>query len=292
MKRVLGLLLAMAWAVSAQATTPDLEAIAEVGESYIAAFDKGDAKAVAACWAADADYTDLDGRTHRGREALEMLFAGFFAERRGMKLGIDSQSLRFVSPDVAIEDGVTVVSGGDAPPSAARYSSTLVKRDGKWLLASVREAPIAPAERSAELGVLAPILGNWTATTKDSEVRVTLAPDDTGNFLTLRRTVLAGGLPASAGVDWIAWDPAAKSIRSWTFQSDGSFGKADWKQDGTTWTIESRHTLRDGTKLCEKQSLSLGKDGKLTSRTLSLSAEEKDLPLSEDLVFSRPSKSP
>jgi uncharacterized protein (TIGR02246 family) len=292
MKSLLCLLLALACPAWAQTSNPDLAAVAATGEGYVAAFNKGDAKAVAAFWTEDADYTDLDGQTHRGREAISALFAAYFAANPGAKLAVDSASLRFLTPDTAIEDGASFVSGGRLPPSSALYTSTLVKKDGKWLLASVRERSATAADRSQELGPLGPLLGDWVATSKDGEVRVSLTPDDSGNFLVLRRTVLAQGVPAGAGMDWIAWDPSTKSIRSWSFQSDGSFGQGAWKQDGTAWTIESQHVLRDGTKLREIQSLSIGKDGKLRARTLGLSADEKDLPTPEDLTFDRPKTQP
>src|SRR5262249_53723379 len=38
---------------------------------FIAAYDKGDAKAVAAFWMPDAVYVDEDGREYKGREAIQ-----------------------------------------------------------------------------------------------------------------------------------------------------------------------------------------------------------------------------
>src|SRR5437016_2207236 len=42
-------------------------------QEFIAAFNKGDAKDVAAFWTEDATYTDLDGRQHKGRPAIQKL---------------------------------------------------------------------------------------------------------------------------------------------------------------------------------------------------------------------------
>src|SRR5262245_40016980 len=90
---------------SAEAAT----ALIKKAESFVAAFHKGDAKAVAAHWTADGDYTTQSGKTMKGRDAIEKAFTGLFAENKGLKLRIDSASLRFITPDVAIEDGVTSV---------------------------------------------------------------------------------------------------------------------------------------------------------------------------------------
>jgi uncharacterized protein (TIGR02246 family) len=92
------------------------QAIQKHAEAFVEAFHKGDAKALAAFWAVDGDYTDENGRQFKGRTAIEKAFTELFAEHKGLKLGIDSISLRFVTPDVAIEDGTTAVfAPGGAP---------------------------------------------------------------------------------------------------------------------------------------------------------------------------------
>src|SRR5262245_51667216 len=78
--------------------------LAKKAEAFVEAFHKGDAKALAAFWAPDGDYTDQSGKQLKGREVIEKAFKGFFAENKGLKLRIDSDSLRFVTADVAIEE--------------------------------------------------------------------------------------------------------------------------------------------------------------------------------------------
>src|SRR4051812_24479625 len=80
-------------------------ALLKRAEAFVEAFHKGDAGAVADFWTADGDYTDQTGQQYKGRAAIEKLFRGFFAENKGLKLRIDSESLKFVTGDVAIEDG-------------------------------------------------------------------------------------------------------------------------------------------------------------------------------------------
>ncbi len=266
------------------------EKIAEIGQTYIDAFAKGDAKTISTLWTADADYVDQFGHKTTGREALEKLFTRFFAENKGVQLRIDSESLNIVSPELAIEDGTSaVLIPGEPLPSRARFTNTFVKKDGKWLLASVREAPFFPPDRAAELSGLGWLLGDWEAKTKAGEtVALSIQPASGGNFLVSRRVVLVKGGPVSGGTEWIAWDPAKKTIRSWSFEADGSFGEATWKADGGTWTVESAHTLRDGTRLREIQSLQPAGKGSVTVKTLGLSANEKDLPKPADFVFQRP----
>src|SRR5262249_8670714 len=120
------------WAEQPKEKAKEETAIQKNAEAFIEAFQKGDARAVAAFWTTDGDYTDQTGRNLKGREAIEKAFQGFFAENKDLKLRIDSQSLRFVTPDVAIEDGTTEVMAPDgSPPSRARYTIVHVKKDGK-----------------------------------------------------------------------------------------------------------------------------------------------------------------
>jgi hypothetical protein len=57
----------------------------------------------------------------------------------------DVNAVRFVMPDMAIEDGTTAVIPSDgAPPSQARYTDLHIEKNGQWVLQSVREAPYAP----------------------------------------------------------------------------------------------------------------------------------------------------
>src|SRR5579862_4486748 len=79
-------------------------------QEFVAAFNRGDAKAVAGFWAPDADYIDQVGGHVKGRAALEKLYAKTFAENKGAKLNIIVESARLLSADVGIEDGITEVS--------------------------------------------------------------------------------------------------------------------------------------------------------------------------------------
>ena len=85
-------------------------------KAFVDAFEKGDAKAVAAAWAEDGDYVDLAGRHLQGRPAIENAFKDFFTENKGLQLRIDANSVRFLTPDIAIEDGTTTIIPPDASP--------------------------------------------------------------------------------------------------------------------------------------------------------------------------------
>ena len=126
----------------------DAAAMKKNAEAFTAAFDKGDAKAVAAFWTPDGDYVDETGRHMKGREEIEKAFTEFFSENKGLKVQIHTESLRFVTPDVAVEDGVTSVTEPDGgPPSRARYTVVHVKKDGKWHVEQRPRLALRPAQQ-------------------------------------------------------------------------------------------------------------------------------------------------
>jgi len=227
----------------------DKAALAKNAEAFIQAFDKGDAKAVAAFWTPDGDYTDQTGKHLKGREAIEKAFQAHFDEHKGLKLRIDSHSLRFVTPDVAIEDGTTAVLPADGgAPSRARYSIVHVKKDGQWLLSSVRDAPFVPPGNYEHLRVLEWAVGDWASEEKGAVERLSVAWDDNQNFLHATFSTTIKDDSVGTAHQWIGWDPNAKRIRSWIFDATGGFGEGAWSRDGKKWIIKTTTVLQDGKK--------------------------------------------
>src|ERR1700741_4117109 len=150
----------------ARATSPEAAAeensLMNNAKTFVDAFEKGDAKAVAALWAEDGDYVDVNGRHLQGRSVIENAFKDFLGENKELKLRVDVNSVRFLTPDIAIEDGTTtVIPPDDAPPSQARYTNVHVKKDGQWVLQSVREAPYTPPGNYEHLRGLEWAIGEW-----------------------------------------------------------------------------------------------------------------------------------
>src|SRR5262249_31107239 len=205
--------------------------------SVVETFHKGDAKALAAFWAPDGDYTSQTGKQIKGREAIEKAFQEFFAENKGLKLRIDIMSLRFVTPDVAIEDGTSAVIPPDgAPPSRSRYTNVHVKKDGKWLLSSVRDAPFSPPTNHEVLTRLEWAIGDWAQESDKGETaRVSFTWTPSQSFIVSSFTTTFKNLAIGGGTQWIGYDPTTKAIRSWTFEDSGGFGEGTWKRDGDKW---------------------------------------------------------
>jgi uncharacterized protein (TIGR02246 family) len=226
-------------------------ALLKSAEAFVEAFHKGDAKALAAFWTADGDYTDQTGKQIKGRDAIEKLFAAFFAENKGLKVRIDIAALRFVTADVAVEDGTTSVLHPDgAPPSRARYTIVHVKKDGKWLLSSVRDAPYTAPSNHEQLSGLDWLIGDWAAEADKGEMaRVAFSWTPSENFIVSSFTTSFKNISIGGGTQWIGWDPERKGIRSWTFEEGGGFGEATWSRDSDKWVIKASGILHDGKKV-------------------------------------------
>jgi uncharacterized protein (TIGR02246 family) len=219
--------------------------------AFIEAFNRGDAKAVAAFWTPDATYVDQVGREHKGRPAIEQLYAKVFAARKGAKLTIDVTSSKQVSSDVALEDGITEVTPAEGgPETVARFSAVLVKKDGEWYLQSVHDSVAQPPSDAEHLGDLEWLIGEWTGEAEKGESGTASYDwDENENFIVSSFATTVDGVPVVGGTQWIGWDAVDKQIRSWSFYSRGGFGEAVWTKDGNKWLLRTTARTADGKKV-------------------------------------------
>jgi uncharacterized protein (TIGR02246 family) len=218
---------------------------------FIAAFEKGDAKAVAAFWTENADYVDQTGREYKGRPAIEKMYENVFAGKKGMKLNIIVTSARMVGTDVAIEDGITEVTPADGGlPSAARFSAVLVKKGGEWYFESVRDSIPHPPSNAAHFDDLEWLIGEWRGEeTKGESSRSSYAWAENRNFIVSSFATTVDGVPVVGGTQWIAWDAVDKQIRSYSFYSGGGIGEAVWTTDGKKWMLKTSARTANGKKV-------------------------------------------
>jgi uncharacterized protein (TIGR02246 family) len=258
----------------------DKDAIAKNADAFIEAFQQGDAKTLAGLWTPDGDYTGMTGRRTKGRQAIEKALAAFFAENKGLKARIESESLRFVTPEVAIEDGTSFTIPPDgSPPSRARYTIVHVKKDGNWYLSSVREAPYSPPSNYEHLRPLEWLVGTWAAENDKGDAQhLTVSWTDNQNFLVGTFATDVRGVSVGRATHWIAWDPVEKRIRSWIFDAAGGFGEAAWTGEGDKWVLKAKTTLQNGKKATATFHLGRGDGGILTLQATDRTVDGKPVP--------------
>ncbi len=256
------------------------QAIHKTAEAFVAAFEKGDARAVASFWTPDGDYTDLAGRSLRGRDAILASYTETFANGPRLRLRIEVASLKFPTPQTAVEDGTTSVIGPDGTVLArANYTNVLVEKDGRWLLSSVRESPYTPPSKREDLRPLDWALGVWEHDVDEGPVGVIgfeRTPD--GNFIQSFRAVRVNGRLLENGTQTIGWDAAAKQIRSWNFESDGGFGESTWSNSGDTWTITTESVLSSGSTMESTNIVRRIDDDNITVQTVDQKLDGKAIP--------------
>jgi len=141
----------------------DEAVIRKAVESYVASFNKGDAKALAALWSSAAVYTNpLSEEQVVGREAIEKEFAGIFANAKGARLEAKTDTIQFISPSVAVEYGTAKVTLPDQAPEETEYTAVYVKHETQWLLDRVteKETPVVPSHYE-QLKCLEWMTGRW-----------------------------------------------------------------------------------------------------------------------------------
>jgi uncharacterized protein (TIGR02246 family) len=233
----------------------DKVAIEKAILSYVSAFNARDAKKLASHWSPEGVYisrrhaADSQASQVSGHDALTEEFTTLFAESADIRLEVATESIEFISPNVALERGSATVWHPDGPPGATDYRVVYVKRDGQWLIDRVteEERPVIHTHYD-KLQALAWLIGDWEDQAGEVTIRTECHWTRNKNFLTRSFTVSAGDRVDLSGMQVIGWDPAEKVIRSWLFDSDGGFATGVWKQQSQRWTVQTTATLDDGRK--------------------------------------------
>jgi uncharacterized protein (TIGR02246 family) len=231
----------------AAAPSGEEKAIRALVEAFTAAFNKADAKALGALFAEDAELVDEDGGRIHGRANIAAHFAAGFAESPGAKIEIQVESIRFLGPTAALEEGrARVHAGKGGEVESSRYLVAYVKHEGKWLQSSVREFGDPKVSHHDRLKELEWMLGEWVDETPDSVVFTNCEWSDDKNFLLRSFTIHAAGKPVMKGTQRVGWDPLARQFKSWVFDSEGGYGEALWSKEGGRWVLKSTGVLPDG----------------------------------------------
>jgi len=258
-------------------------------EAYVVAFNKRDAKALAALWSPEAVYTNpLSGEEVVGRDAIEKQFVGVFAELKEAKLEVNTLSIGFVSPNVAVEQGTAKVIVPEETPELTQYSAVYVKRGEEWLLDRMTEEGLPNVLSHYErLKDLEWMVGNWVDQDEETTVTTECSWTKNNNFLTRSFTVHVGGQIEMAGMQIIGWDPLEKKIRSWVFDSDGGFAQGSWKKLGNQWHVHQTGVLPDGRKSSSVNVITYIDDSTCTLQSVNRVVDGEILPNIDEVQITK-----
>ena len=268
-----------AWSAEKVARSDADRQIRAALRSYIAAYNRGDAAAVAAFWSEKGQYTAPDGEKVTGREAIQEAFKELFANNKGIRLEIESPSIRFLGPNVAIEEGIAALIREGELPQWIQYAATHVKEGASWKLKGVREVePQVDPSPSEQLKDLAWMAGDWADQDEGATIRTTVRLSRNGNFLTRSFAAEIGEQIDLEGIQIIGFDPSRGKIRSWLFDSDGSIGEGIWTRAGSRWTVRGTQVLPDGRKAKSTRVITYVDDNTYTMKITGRKVEGESLP--------------
>ena len=87
----------------------------------------------------------------------------------------------------------------------------------------------------------------------------------------------------------IGWDPVARRIRAWLFDSDGGYGESIWTQVGDHWQLTATGVRPDGTRSSSLNLLTpTGKDSYTWQSTNRVVGSQKLPPIEVKVVRKPP----
>ena len=131
---------------------------------------------------------------------------------------VTASKIRFLGPDMAIEDGASEVVLPDAkgaPPVRGHFHAVWVKQDGHWRLTSLCEVPIGSAAES-RLSDLDWMVGTWTADSDGTKLKMTVQWNVTNTFLLHDMKATRDGKVVLRSSQRIGRDPVARKLKSWS----------------------------------------------------------------------------
>ncbi|HOB75672.1 MAG TPA: SgcJ/EcaC family oxidoreductase [Phycisphaerae bacterium] len=267
----------------------DTTAVEQALRTYAETFNKHDAAAIATLWSPTGAHEDRDtGHRLEGREAIQADLAALFKKHPGIRISVQTHRVRFIGRDVAKVNGRAMVSVPGEEPLETSFSAIFAREDGRWLLDNVEETASASlAGGGAALKGLAWMVGTWRDQSEDVQVETTTRWSRGGAFLIRSYAIQARDQEPREGTQVIGWDPRSRQIRSWTFESDGSFGEGVWSRSGDEWLVRMIHTSADGEVATATQVINKIDNNRLKTQMVGLEVNGVPLPSMEPVMVAR-----
>ncbi|MFM8634451.1 MAG: nuclear transport factor 2 family protein [Planctomycetia bacterium] len=250
-------------------SAPAVSEIRDMMRSYLRAFNRHDTAALASHWSATGESIDLDsGDSTKGRDAVAGVFASLFERDADATIDIEIDSIKLVRSDVAVVDGVSLLSFNDATRAGSRFSAVVVREQETWVLSSVRETAVPVPTTGRPLEQLDWLAGSWEDLGDELTATTHCSWNASRSFLTRSHVVAidtgversSDGIPSLLPTgdtgpreisEIIGWDPGVRQIRSWVFTSDGRFAEGVWSRDGEAWRVRYEGRGADAGATCD-----------------------------------------
>jgi len=226
---------------------PEHEAILNKAEQFMKDYNSRDARSLAALFTEDAIMLERDGTVLAGRDEIEQAFKGLFAKQPDARISLSVDSLEMITPDVALERGKTIYfPDGATATLESEYNALHVKQDGAWLMSRTRtinRRVLSPYEHLRELEWM---VGSWIDESEGSVVETVCKWSENKSYLLRKFTIHLEGNPVMNGTQRIGWDPVARQIKSWVYDSEGGHTVGTWSHVNDTWVVKTQGYTSDG----------------------------------------------
>jgi uncharacterized protein (TIGR02246 family) len=229
------------------ARADDNHTIKASADAFVAAFNKGDANAVAAMWTDKGVLVDELGRRFEGRPQIEAAYVEFFKAHPGVQIKVTSGDVRKLMGDSLLEEGTTSLTPAPAGTNGeSKYSAVHVQQNGQWLMSNVREWPPASPKDSKLLKDFDWLVGTWTAEERGAKSEVVCRWLPNNSYLERRYKVTAVDGKTTEGVQLIGLNPHTGQVVSWGFGFDGGHTIGAWVPRPNGWGIDAAGITPDG----------------------------------------------
>jgi hypothetical protein len=135
------------------------------------------------------------------------------------------------------------------------------------------------------------MMGSWIDQDENATIQTDCQWTKNQNFINRSFAVVVGDQVDLAGMQIIGWDPVAKQIRSWIFDSDGGFAEGKWTRKGDRWLIQTSGTLPDGSRSSAVNIMTRVDDDSFTWQSVQREVDGDILPnVDEVLVVRKPAE--
>ncbi len=235
---------------AADPNAAELEPLEASAKRFVEAFNQADAEAVAATYLPEGEILLKDGSILSGREAIAEFYRESFEEAGENKLqaAIEADSVRFVTPGVAIETGTLHITSADGVVTSHPYTSVQIKQEnGTWLTGSVRDETGGEPLPSEKLLALEWLVGDWIIQQGDAETLLSFSWSEFGPYIegSAETAVTYSG---NVGLSLrIGWDARRGGFISWGHDSEGGYVVSEWTETAPlTWLLRSKGVTSEG----------------------------------------------
>ena len=270
----------------------DKAALGQASKACLAALELGDTKALANFWTSEGTYVNETGERFNVRNLIEKnAGAGRQNHTSRPQAKVSDVTFRFISADVAIEEGVSEIpSSTREKPIKVRFMALWVRQDDRWKLDNLREWRSSSLARDERLASLDPLSGTWMGSAGNVTMRVSARWNLEKTFLHRALSIETDGQESFSGTQEIGLDPISQQIKSWAFNGDGSYGEGTWSLEGNAWMVVASRTLPNGqTESTTKIFKFAGKDT-LIYTSMSANADGELIPNFEIKLSRQPSQ--